>query len=55
MTVSMYDIQLVYKNVRKCFIYKIVFVNSHRMLAKFLTGSTLAVCVIDKTDNYTCI
>lgn len=34
-------------------LYKILFVDSHRVRAKFLTGSTLAVCVIDKTDNYT--
>lgn len=38
-------------------LYKInfLFVDSHRVRAKFLTGSTLALCVIDKTDNYTCI
>lgn len=36
-------------------LYKILFVDSRRVRANFLTRSTLALCVIDKTDNYTCI
>lgn len=36
-------------------LYKTLFVDSHHVRANFLTRSTLAVCVIHRTDNYTCI
>lgn len=52
---SLYTIFSKYIKMSESVLYKILFVDSHRVCAKFLTGSTLALCVIDKTDNYTCI